>query len=65
MTHYVYFIIVDIHGHFFVWAASEEAKFLHGRFVYATWDVTELPSAAVRALLDEDPDFLKIGGKGL
>ncbi|OKO89582.1 hypothetical protein PENSUB_13648 [Penicillium subrubescens] len=54
---------VDIHGHFFVWAASEEAKFLHGRFVYATWDVTELPSAAVRALLDEDSDFLKIGGK--
>ncbi|KAF2963712.1 hypothetical protein GQX73_g9865 [Xylaria multiplex] len=28
---------VDLPGHFAVWAASPEAKFLHGRFVWATW----------------------------
>jgi hypothetical protein len=57
-------IIVDVPGHFAVWAASEEAKFLHGRFVHATWDVTELQSGAFKALINEDPDFLKIEVKG-
>lgn len=59
------FITVDLPGHFAVWAALEEAKFLHRRFVHATWDVTEVQSGAARALIDEDPDFLKIGAKGL
>jgi hypothetical protein len=57
-------IIVDVPGHFAVWAASEETKFLHGRFVHATWDVTELQSGAFKALINEDPDFLKIEVKG-
>ncbi|KAL2837443.1 hypothetical protein BJX68DRAFT_221018 [Aspergillus pseudodeflectus] len=56
---------VDVPGHFAVWAASDEAKFLHGRFVHATWDVTELQTGEARALIDGDPDFLKIGVKGL
>lgn len=55
---------MDVPGHFAVWAASEEAKFLHGRFVHATWDVTELQSGAFKALINEDPDFLKIEVKG-
>jgi hypothetical protein len=29
-----------------VWAASKEAKFLNGRFVWANWDVDELKAAA-------------------
>ncbi|GAB7335771.1 hypothetical protein MBLNU13_g08060t1 [Cladosporium sp. NU13] len=31
---------------FMVWAASKEAKFLNGRFVWANWDVDELKAAA-------------------
>ncbi|KAL4958626.1 SDR family NAD(P)-dependent oxidoreductase [Aspergillus stella-maris] len=56
---------VNVPGQFAVWASSDEAKFLHGRFVHSNWDVTELQSGAVRGLIDEDPDFLKIGVKGL
>ncbi|KAL3444391.1 hypothetical protein BJX65DRAFT_319996 [Aspergillus insuetus] len=56
---------VNIPGQFAVWASSDEAKFLHGRFVHSNWDVTELQSGAARGLIDDDPDFLKIGVKGL
>ncbi|CEL11022.1 hypothetical protein ASPCAL14129 [Aspergillus calidoustus] len=56
---------VNVPGQFAVWASSDEAKFLHGRFVHSNWDVTELQAGAVRGLIDEDPDFLKIGVKGL
>ncbi|KAJ3526328.1 hypothetical protein NM208_g11110 [Fusarium decemcellulare] len=33
---------ISLPGDFAVWAASDEAKFLSGRFVWATWDVDEL-----------------------
>lgn len=56
---------MELPGHFAVWGALEEAMFLHGRFVHATWDVTEVQSGAARALIDEDPDFLTIGAKDL
>ncbi|KAF7550349.1 hypothetical protein G7Z17_g5777 [Cylindrodendrum hubeiense] len=39
---------VALSGDFAVWAASEEAKFLNGRFVWAAWDVNEL-----KAIKDE------------
>ncbi|RDW70556.1 SDR family NAD(P)-dependent oxidoreductase [Aspergillus mulundensis] len=56
---------VDVPAHFSVWAASEEASFLHGRFVHATWDVGELMEGEKRALIDGDLELLKIGVKGL
>lgn len=34
-------------GDFTVWAASEEARFLKGKFVWVNWDVEELKSKQV------------------
>ncbi|OTB06423.1 hypothetical protein M426DRAFT_318834 [Hypoxylon sp. CI-4A] len=56
---------VELPGSFAVWAASPEAKFLHGRFVWAHWDVDELKTGEIRKKIDEDPAFLKVGVKGL
>lgn len=58
-------ILEDLPGHFAVWAASEEAKFLHGRFVWAKWDVTELRKGPLREMIDADPEFLQVGVKGM
>ncbi|KAF4341656.1 peroxisomal short-chain alcohol dehydrogenase [Fusarium beomiforme] len=55
----------NIPGGFAVWAASPEAQFLHGRFVWSTWDVTDLQSGELRSQIDEDPWLLKVGVKGL
>ncbi|KAJ8124318.1 hypothetical protein O1611_g9324 [Lasiodiplodia mahajangana] len=56
---------VDLPGHFAVWATSPEAKFLHGRFVWASWDVEQLKNGDLRKRIDEEPAFLKIGVNGL
>ncbi|KAI0402266.1 NAD(P)-binding protein [Xylaria palmicola] len=56
---------VDLPGHFAVWAASPEARFLHGRFVWASWDVSELQRGDIRRRIDEDSTYLKIGINGL
>jgi hypothetical protein len=42
-----------------VWAASKEAEFLHGRFVWASWDVNELASGTIRKRLEEDAFYLR------
>lgn len=55
----------DLPGQFAVWAASEEAKFLHGRFVWAKWDVTELREGPLREKIDTDPEFLQVSVKGM
>ncbi|KAI1334016.1 NAD(P)-binding protein [Xylariaceae sp. FL0016] len=55
----------DLPGQFAVWAASSEAKFLHGRFVWANWDVDELKKGEIRKRLDEDTHYLKFGVVGL
>ncbi|KXJ87950.1 hypothetical protein Micbo1qcDRAFT_178598 [Microdochium bolleyi] len=55
----------DLPGHFAVWAASPEASFLHGRYVWANWDVEDLSSGEVRAQIEADPWYLKVGVKGL
>lgn len=55
----------DLPGQFAVWAASEEAKFLHGRFVWAKWDVTELCKGPLRERIDNDPEFLQVSVKGM
>ncbi|KAI0466430.1 hypothetical protein F4859DRAFT_301068 [Xylaria cf. heliscus] len=33
---------INLPAHFLVWAASDEAKFLKNKFVFANWDVDEL-----------------------
>ncbi|KAI5455991.1 hypothetical protein BGZ63DRAFT_418037 [Mariannaea sp. PMI_226] len=55
----------DVPGRFAIWAASPEARFLHGRFVWSTWDVEDLTSPRVKAELESDPWLLKVGVKGL
>ncbi|OJI97560.1 hypothetical protein ASPVEDRAFT_184432 [Aspergillus versicolor CBS 583.65] len=37
---------VELPAHFLVWLASDEAKFLKGRFVWANWDAQELIARA-------------------
>lgn len=44
-----------------MWAATKQAAFLHGRFVWANWDVDEL---LTRKGEFEDPGFLKLGLQG-
>jgi hypothetical protein len=48
-----------------VWAASEEAKFLHGRFFLGTWDVDQLTKGPFRQMIESDDDFLRLGVQGL
>ncbi|KAL8364665.1 hypothetical protein RB595_003783 [Gaeumannomyces hyphopodioides] len=48
-------------GSFAVWLASPEARFLHGRFVWASWDVEKLAAGEVGRRLEEDYDFLRVG----
>jgi NAD(P)-dependent dehydrogenase (short-subunit alcohol dehydrogenase family) len=38
-------VTVNLPASFMVWAASREARFLNGRFVWANWDVDELKTA--------------------
>lgn len=58
-------MIENLPGHFSVWAATPEARFLHGRFVWANWDVDELKTGPVREQIDTDEHFLKVGVEGL
>ncbi|KAI0206401.1 putative short-chain dehydrogenase [Astrocystis sublimbata] len=56
---------LSLPGSFAVWAASPEATFLHGRFVWAAWDVDQLKSGELRKRIDEEKAFLQIGINGL
>ncbi|KAJ4478987.1 short-chain dehydrogenase/reductase [Lentinula aciculospora] len=47
-----------------VWAASPEASWLHGRFVWAHWDVDEL-KAEILKRLQEEKGFLRVAVQGL
>ncbi|KAK2060396.1 short chain dehydrogenase [Colletotrichum caudatum] len=47
-------------GSFAVWAASEEARFLHGRFVWAKWDVEELKTGEIGDKIRKNDNYLKI-----
>jgi NAD(P)-dependent dehydrogenase (short-subunit alcohol dehydrogenase family) len=55
----------NLPGNFATWAASPEAAFLHGRFVWANWDVEELKNGVVGERIQEDEHFLKVGIEGL
>lgn len=50
---------VSLSGDFVVWSVSEEARFLSGRFVSATWNVEELK--AKKAELEKNPTMLTMG----
>ncbi|PTB69721.1 NAD(P)-binding protein [Trichoderma citrinoviride] len=54
----------NLPGQFAVWAASREAEYLHGRFVWANWDVDEV-KAVLGKQIAEEPNFLKVGIEGL
>ncbi|ROW15080.1 hypothetical protein VPNG_03417 [Cytospora leucostoma] len=56
---------VSLAGSAAVWLASAEARFLHGRFVWASWDVEELKTGELRQKIDEDVEFLKLGLVGV
>ncbi|KIK66764.1 hypothetical protein GYMLUDRAFT_157370, partial [Collybiopsis luxurians FD-317 M1] len=47
-----------------VWAASPEASWLHGRFVWASWDVDELKADFLKRI-EKESGFLKVGVEGL
>jgi hypothetical protein len=56
----------NLPGQFAVYCASEEARFLHGRFIPVWWDVDELKKGEVRARLESDDyHFLRIGVVGV
>jgi hypothetical protein len=55
----------NLPGAFAVWAASPEAKFLHGRYVYAAWDVEELAKPEIMERLEVDRNYLQVSVKGL
>nr|AEN14448.1 short-chain dehydrogenase/reductase [Lentinula edodes] len=51
---------------FAVWSASPEAAWLHGRFVWAHWDVDELKSdKEITKRLEQESGFLKVAVQGL
>ncbi|KAK2778613.1 short chain dehydrogenase [Colletotrichum kahawae] len=52
-------------GHFAVWAASDEARFLHGRFGWGSWDIDELRTGEIKGTIENNPEFLKVGIVGL
>ncbi|KAF3062017.1 short-chain dehydrogenase [Daldinia childiae] len=52
-------------GGFAVWAATPEAEFIHGRFVWAGWDVDELKTGELGKRLKEDRYFLKFNVNGI
>lgn len=56
---------LSLSGSSAVWLASPEARFLHGRFIWASWDVEELMTGEIRKKIDEDANFLKLGVHGL
>lgn len=45
---------ISLPGDFAVWTASAEAEFLNGKFVWATWDVTELKDMKAAIAADEN-----------
>jgi hypothetical protein len=52
---------VELPASFAVWASTKSAAFLHGRFVWANWDMDELMT---RKEEFEDHGFLRVGLQG-
>ena len=52
------YAVVELPGRFCVWLASQEAKFLRGKFVWVNWDVDELKARKEEIM---GTDFLNTG----
>ena len=50
---------VNLPADFAVWLAGPQSDFLHGRYVWAEWDVDEL--IALKEKVEQDPLFLRLG----
>jgi NAD(P)-dependent dehydrogenase (short-subunit alcohol dehydrogenase family) len=50
---------IKLPGDFAVWLAGPESTFLHGKFVWAQWDVDEL--IELKDKIVKDPGFLRMG----
>lgn len=50
---------INLPAHFTLWLAGPESSFLHGRYMWAHWDVDEL--IAMKDRLSSDPGFMTIG----
>jgi hypothetical protein len=48
-----------------VWATTQEASFLNGPFVWASWVIYEDSTGETRRRLEENVDYLRIGIVGL
>jgi hypothetical protein len=53
----------DLPGDYSVWASTPAASFLHGRFVWANWDIEELIQR--KAEIEADDGVLKVGVQGV
>ncbi|KAF5003602.1 hypothetical protein FDECE_9857 [Fusarium decemcellulare] len=56
---------IKLPGDYAVWAASDEAEFLHGRYVWAKWDVDELRTGPLRKRIESEPGFLRVTVGGI
>lgn len=50
---------INLPAHFALWLAGSESAFLHGRFVWAQWDVDEL--IALKGTLGKHSNVMKVG----
>jgi len=57
--------LVKLPADFAVWVATDEAKFLHGRWVDVHWDIDELKGPEIRERLETDNNFMRIGLSGV
>ncbi|KAK4149661.1 hypothetical protein C8A00DRAFT_46764 [Chaetomidium leptoderma] len=55
----------NLPGQFAVWCASDEARFMHGRWLPAWWDIDEVKTADFRRRLESNYHFLRIGVVGV
>lgn len=55
----------ELPGAFALWASTAEARFLHGRFVWAAWDIEEYSKGELRKWIEDNVDILRIGVVGL
>ncbi|KAK4187145.1 hypothetical protein QBC35DRAFT_385497 [Podospora australis] len=55
----------NLPGQTAVWAATEDAKFLHGRYMAAWWDIDELKRQEFKEKLEAEWHFLRVGVVGL
>ncbi|KAJ4483557.1 short-chain dehydrogenase/reductase [Lentinula aciculospora] len=57
---------MELPADYAVWAASPEASWLHGRFVWAHWDVDELKAdKGILKRLEQETGFLRVAVQGL